>query len=77
MMKPDSILTPEFSDLLDKVLDCIKTFQSRGQVVTLDAIAVMMDREHGVQDRALIEDATKELEAQGKIATAPLYWQPK
>jgi hypothetical protein len=76
-MEPDSILTPDFLDLLEKVLDCIQTFQSRGQIVSLDSIAVMMEREHGFKDRGLIEAATKELEAQGKITTALLYWQPK
>jgi len=76
-MEPDAVLTPKFLDLLDKVFDCIRIFQSRGQIVSLDAIAVMMEREHGVNDRDLIEAATKELEAQRKITTAPLYWQSK
>jgi hypothetical protein len=67
-------LTPE---LLDQVFECIRIFQDRGQVVTLDSIAVMMEREYGANDRGLIEAATKELEAQNRTASAPLFWQPK
>lgn len=69
-----SKLTPK---LLDQVFECIRTFQSRGQVVALDSIAVYMEREHGISDRDLIEAATKDLEAKGRIVSAPLYWQPK
>ncbi len=76
-MEPDSIIPPEFSKILDQVFECIETFKSRGQVVALDSIAVWMERKHGVKDRGLIEAATKELEAQGKITTVPLYWQPQ
>lgn len=74
-MEPDSVLTPEFSQILEEVLECIRTFQSRGQIVALDSIALCVERKRGATDRVLIEAATKELEAQGKISTAPLYWQ--
>jgi len=76
-MEPDAVITPEFSKILEQVLECIKVFQARGQVVALDSIAVWMEQKHGVKDRGLIEDATKELEAQGKILASPLYWQSK
>jgi hypothetical protein len=66
--------TPE---LLDQVFDCIRIFQDRGQIVALDSIAVYMEREHGVDDRKLIEAATDELQVQQRIASAPLFWQHK
>jgi hypothetical protein len=62
-------LTPK---LLNEVFECIRTLQSRGQKVTLDAIEIMM-KEHGVSDRDLIEAATEELEAQERIAARPLF----
>ena len=43
--------------------------------VTLDGIAIDMERDYGVSDRKLIQAATDELEKQNKIATLPLYWQ--
>jgi hypothetical protein len=67
-------VTPE---LLDQVFECIRIFQDRGQIVALDSIAVYMDREHGVDDRKLIEAATDELQAQQRITSAPLFWQHK
>ena len=66
--------TPQF---LDQVYECIRIFQNTGQVVTLDAIAVKMEHDHGVTDRQLIQSATEELEAQGRILTPPLLWQTK
>jgi hypothetical protein len=76
-MEPDAVLTPQFFDILEKVFNCIQALQSSGQVVALDSIAFMMERDHGVKDRDLIEAATKDLEAQRRIISAPLYWQAK
>ena len=66
--------TPQF---LDQVYECIRIFQNRGQVVSLDKIADKMEHDHGVTDRQLIQSATEELEAQGRILTPPLLWQTK